>query len=74
MSVEKYEKEIERDVVFLPFSGVRFIGCDRISNKLVKKSILCGIRVQGVPVTRKEQIIATEKEVKNFKERILQYT
>lgn len=73
MYIEKLEKEIERDIVFIPFSSVRFIGNTKVSNKLIKKCILCGIRVEGLPLSRSEIQSHTEKAVKKFKEKILQY-
>ncbi|WP_254917636.1 hypothetical protein [Vibrio sp. V11_P1A41T118] len=73
MSIEKLEKEIERDIIFISFSTVKFIGNRKVSNRLVKKCLLSGIRVEGIPVCRSELQSDTERAVKVFKEKIFQY-
>ncbi|EEX95062.1 hypothetical protein VIOR3934_06459 [Vibrio orientalis CIP 102891 = ATCC 33934] len=73
MSLEKLEKEIERDIVFLPFSRVKFIGNEKVSNKLINKCLLCGIRVDGIPISRAECQFDMHQTVVRFKNRILQY-
>lgn len=73
MSLDKLEKEIERDIVFLPFSRVKFNGNKKVSNKLIKKCLLCGIRVDGIPVSRAECQLDVHQAVLNFKNKILQY-
>ena len=44
-----------------------------ISNKLMRKCLLCCIRIDGVPVSRTECRLDVHKEVVNFKNKILQY-
>ncbi|PML80839.1 hypothetical protein [Enterovibrio norvegicus] len=73
MSVNKLEREIERDVVFIPFGTVKFVGDRTLSNKLVRKCLLCGISVDGIPASRKEVQNDAEQAVREFKEKILQY-
>lgn len=73
ISLDKLEKEIERDIVFIPFSGVKFIGPGKVPGKLIKKCLLCGIRVEGIPVSKAELQSDAYKAVVTFKKRILQY-
>lgn len=72
LSIKRLEREIARDVVFIPFSRVKFIGNRKVSSKLIKKCILCGIEVDGVPLSRQQIEVNIEMETITFKRKILQ--